>query len=163
MEEYNENKVLIADNAIRSINHLKINLAFIESCFKHLPYQKIAPATFSMSYHGNDDEYAYGIENILEDLIRCVHYQLESKIEIDIPAHLNIRQNIFLAGEEIELHYYGQLQIYYNSAWITFCEYFPDNSVQIELLKETSGTTLHELFENLQVTIAGQISRRQED
>lgn len=163
MEEYNENKVLIADNAIRSINHLKINLAFIESCFKHLPYQKIAPATFSMSYHGNDDEYAYGIENILEDLIRCVQYQMKSKIEIDIAAHLNIRQNILIEDREIELHFYVQLQIYYNGGWITFCEYFPDNYVHIELLKETSGATLYELFENLQLTIAGQISRRQED
>jgi len=150
-------------SAARScISHLEKVLRFIETCFSHILVPKTEPLSISMSYHGQEDVKINGIKEIRSDLLRCLLYQTENRIKINIDAHITIIQNILIEGQVGELYYYGQLHLFDPKGVIFFCNYDPTPQIEIDLDDEIPVERVLVLFNHLQETIVNQIQKVRE-
>lgn len=74
----------VIDAAYQRVGHLQTSLKFIVACFNFLPYEKLAPLSYSLSYYYSDTLEFKNIDEIITELKRCITYQVESGREISI-------------------------------------------------------------------------------
>ena len=139
------------------IERLRTSLEFIEACFNFLPYQKLDPLSYSLTYYYSDTLVFQSVNEIITELKRCITYQVEIGKEVSIPAEINVTQKVLVDSNEIELFYYGKL-VFHDSGGLTFyCWYQSTPMVEVELREPTNGETILYLFYNFQEAIADQI------
>lgn len=149
----------VIDAAYHRVEHLQTSLKFIEACFNFLPYQKLAPLSYSITYYYSDTLEFKNIDEIITELKRCITYQVESGREISIPAEINVTQKVVVDGNEVELFYYGKLVFHDCGGLIFYCWYQSTPMVEVELKEPTTGETILSLFNNFQEAITDQINK----
>ena len=148
------------DKANCFVDHLNVSVKFIEACFNFLPYQKLDPLLFSLTYSYSDDRNFHSVDQIIAELKRCITYQVNNEREISIPAEIKISQKAVVEGQEVDLFYYGALHILDIAGWVSYCWYQSTPEVHIELRQETAGITILSLFNNFQEAITDQINKK---
>ena len=149
----------VINGAYQRVERLQTSLKFIEACFNFLPYEKLAPMSYSLTYYYSDTLDFRGIDEIIMELKRCISYQVDSGREISIPAEINVTQKVIIDSNEAELFYYGKLVFNDGGGLIFYCWYQSTPIVQVELGEPTTGDTVLSLFNNFQEAIADQINK----
>lgn len=140
-------------NYRKFISNLKINLDFIEAFFKYLPYEKNGELKYSLTYYYEDTLYFRNVLEIISEVKRCIKYQTDEKMEIDISAEIVFEQDVIINGKEITLFYHGQLTIYHLLALINWNWYQGTPSVEFPLNSAIPPREILSIFENFQTAI----------
>lgn len=147
--------------ANKRVDNLLVSLQFIKSCFKYLPYQKVSEQIFSVTYYYGETLEFDSIDKLINELKRCVSYQMGHGREISIPAGINVSQKMIVNQGELELFYYGNLILHNTAGWISYCWYQSTPTVTVDLRESTTGEIIFSLFKNFQEAISDQIQKNQ--
>ncbi len=140
-------------NQSEYISNLKVILEIIEAFFTYLPYVKLGELEYSMTYHYENTIQFNNIEQIITEIERCIQYQKNEKMEIDIPAGIVFDQRVIINDKEINLFYHGQLMIYGSNALINWNWYQSTPNVELQLNDPIPPSKILSLFESFQSAI----------
>src|SRR6266542_1418636 len=131
-----ENAVL--ENAYNSIDNLSILLRFVDTCFKHVPVEKLGILRYELTYD-------YGSEH-------------EHK-EVDGSVYLNFYQQIVVNSEEDELRYTGILRIFDNACFIRFLWHSSSREIRIDISRHLPAEEVVNTYVHFQEAILDQLNR----
>lgn len=149
---------LLAPNYSESLQNLQTALSFIEAYFRYLPYDRASNLEFNLTFYGSETDVFSAPELLTKHLQDVFLYQIQSNIDIDIIADLNVRQTFKIDNTKINLFYYGQPMFYYFSATVLWNCHWDTPSFELRLEKTPSSSDLLELLNNVHTAITGQIN-----
>lgn len=135
------------------IQNLKINLDLVEAFFKYLPYSKKSELKLSMTYYSQNTLTFKRVVEIVSEVERCIQYQSDKKMKIDIPVEIVFSQDLFFNDKIVSLYYGGQLNVFGKSGRIFWNMFQNHPAVEFQLDESLPPKLILSLFENFQTTI----------
>ncbi len=152
-----ENAVL--ENAYNSIDNLSILLRFVDTCFKHVPVEKLGILRYELTYdYGSEHEHK-GVDDLCKELKSSVKWQYENSKEIDGSVYLNFYQQIVVNSEEDELRYTGILRIFDNACFIRFLWHSSSREIRIDISRHLPAEEVVNTYVHFQEAILDQLNR----